>query len=541
MEFLRGKKWSKFGLPDFLFPAFKEQFSIIRPIVIASFLVLNTADLSLASITKPKKPERHLRVQLSGDGFKPWHQSASASVRRTFNSAIHVQLLYFDADYNISPGFIKKWRWDYKRNLFIVEIDDNTVCHNGQKLKAIDFEFALAKPFLSVTEDRWEQGPLKIIKGIDKLKKGQKFRPGLIDGIKVVNNNKLEISLTSPNPSFLHSLGEVMPPLAPMNSFKDDLYSYHDDLPIGCGEYKVVYSDQDSPLVRVERFKNDDNRVPFSIDFFNNGTAMANKVDLAIASGGRGLSKEKKYRSIVSPITKSIMSIDFNFDSQLGGNLEFRKLIASLANRSEMTEGVKYWVPNDQVIPNNFYGRLKYVDSYDLNKAKDYIARNPKFVERKWKAFYHGPKERLPYHIRVLKKDFLRVGLNIEFIPTNQTKFESKDSDVLFFVYGKSTVFTDPMVPFSYFTSEDFLEFQSVKNDKEFLRLYKLAQKQQSIENKTIHLKALSSHIKNNLNTLPLFDSKQRYYLGDRVQSIGIEKLFSSFNFDLVEFRTNDN
>ena len=63
--------------------------------------------------------------------------------------------------------------------------------------------------------------------------------PGAIRGVKVVAPDTVEVSLSRPNPSFLHSLVNPFFSLVPIEEMNADYVSWK-RAPVGAGPYRVV-------------------------------------------------------------------------------------------------------------------------------------------------------------------------------------------------------------------------------------------------------------------------------------------------------------
>src|SRR5690606_818080 len=131
---------------------------------------------------------------------------------------------------------------------------------------------------------------LKEVYGIEKLSKGQKFKSGICPGIQILSNIKIAIKLHNPNPNFLYVLGDLLEPVAPIEDFAEDMFTFK-EIPRGTGDYEVIWSDPNSSLVRLRRkeINNSPINYPITIDFYNHGTAIENRINLATGAGANGL------------------------------------------------------------------------------------------------------------------------------------------------------------------------------------------------------------------------------------------------------------
>lgn len=133
-----------------------------------------------------------VRIQLEIEGVKPWLDFYNAYPRGVYNLAVHGHPLRFSPDMQIAPGYIKFWKWDEKKSVYILKMDRSLKYHNGQPISAYDFEFVLVKPLLTNLAG-FDYSFLRSIKGYDKIKRGDKFRSGILEGIKVLDDETIEI------------------------------------------------------------------------------------------------------------------------------------------------------------------------------------------------------------------------------------------------------------------------------------------------------------------------------------------------------------
>src|SRR5690606_18961693 len=153
--------------------------------------------------------------------------------------------------------------------------------------------------------------------GISNLKPGMKFRSGMADGIKVIDDKIVDVYVPSGSSRFLYALGPLLPPLAPISNFKDDHYTFKDN-PIGPGPHKVVYSDAKGSMVRVEKIK--DVPGPKIIEFYTDKRAFENHADIALGGGISGMRSyvnehPTEYRRFQTKLPDSIEVLVFNFQT----------------------------------------------------------------------------------------------------------------------------------------------------------------------------------------------------------------------------------
>ncbi len=94
--------------------------------------------------------QRHIKIQIEVDGFKPWDPRESATGVNAFKAAVHTQPLYFTREHRVKSGYIKNWSWNYKKKLYVFKIDRSYKFHDGRPIEARDFEFALINSTLAI-------------------------------------------------------------------------------------------------------------------------------------------------------------------------------------------------------------------------------------------------------------------------------------------------------------------------------------------------------------------------------------------------------
>lgn len=500
-----------------------------------SFLVfLLTGFFCTLGFAANVKPDRHAVVQLAPDGFKPWDPLSSATNSATFNAAVHKQPFYFTREFRVDPGYVKEWEWDFKRNVYLLTLDDKIKFHNGDTIKATDLEFALVKPFLT-SLDRWEKANLVAIKGISKIKAGSPFKSGLVEGIKILSPSKLEITLDQPNPVFLYSFSETVPPLGPISSFMEDLYSPK-TVPIGCGSYRVTFSDPKTTLVTVQRIGAAASGVPLSIDFYSHGNGIKNKADLAIASGRTLLVENPDYKTYIGDITQSIQVMDFNFTNKFAKVQKYRQAIEMAIDKEAASKGDSFSQVADQLVALSFYGRAEKKANYNPEMAKKILDELPEDFRRSHhKAYYHGPKEKLPIYLTRIKDQLSKVGLDFEFIQTDQHRMEAKDTDIEAHVFGFGLSFVDPLNPFSFYLPNGVSPNHAPKSDKTYVGLYQNALRARDIPTRAAAIAKITEYCRIQICQIQLFEDKPFFLYGKRISTIGEAKLFLTFDFDLIK------
>ena len=128
------------------------------------------------------------------------------------------QLIYTSNSYDLEPGLLESFSWDFENSAYILKLKPNLHFHNGRKVTSKDLEFSLLRGFYS-SRPSFFLAFLNNIKGIDAIKGKKKFASGQVSGIKVIDERSISVKLNEPNPSFLHSLARAYFSVVPIEAF----------------------------------------------------------------------------------------------------------------------------------------------------------------------------------------------------------------------------------------------------------------------------------------------------------------------------------
>lgn len=493
--------------------------------ILAVFLSICISFMALAADKIPI--HEVIRIKTSSSGLKPWNEFYDGYPFVIFNIAVHKVPFTFTKDMQIKPGYLKSFKWDYKRKKYILKIDRSLRYHNGQQISAYDFEFVLVKPLLTNLP-----GLLfpfaNSIKGYDKIKRGDSFHTGILEGVKVVDNETLEVEPNGDRARFLYTLGADYPPLAPINSFKEDLYTFK-DIPVGCGPYKVVWSDPKSSTVRLERVE----RVvgPRYVEFINDKrTAYEVDADIAIGSGLERMSGfVSEHPGIYSEIqldnANSIERLDFNFTIDAVADINFRKAVAFAIDKTAPMAIYTDQGPAHQIIPKMAFGYQNKTSYYNLAKAKEYFAKLPApFREKRYKLLGHGNAGQNPYpYYRNIRDSLEKIGMKIDLSMDPAVELDDSKKDIAMVIYGR-TIDIDPLIVFS-----EYLPKPGRKNtpssDTAFMDLFSKADSAESMSEKAKYIREMTDHIEENQIVLPLHETFSRGFITKKVKKIALTEI----------------
>ena len=495
-----------------------------------------SANIFAAEIDMSKQEKDGIKIQTSRSDMRPWLNFNDAATKTAFNTAVHGQALYFSPDLNITPGYIKAWKWMPKEKKYRFTIDVSKKYHNGKSVESPDFEFVLVKPFITQLANANEKIPLSMIQGVEKLRVGMKYKTGLLEGVKVINKDTIDVYVTTGHTRFLYSLGELLPALAPIEAFNEDLYTFK-SIPVGCGSYKVSFVDPNSSMVRVERifgFKG-----PRTIEFYSDRTAFENKVDIAMGGGVFHMRKDSndnpgKYKQIQGILPSSIQILVFNFQSEAVQNDKFREAVAYAFDRNQPFTDYPNKSPTGSIIPVLNYGHEPRVFKFDLNNAKDNFKSLPKSIkDREHILIAHGtPGTEPARYYKEVQNALMGIGMKVNLVLKEETEISKGDKDTTMILFGRG-VESNPLMTFAYYLPG--ASYETIKHDDDYDRLFQKAEQTDSIDERAKYIEALSDIIDKKNIVIPYHQNYPTYYVSSKIKSLGLESSAWSLNADNIE------
>lgn len=488
-----------------------------------------------------KYPNRYIRFQAGAMGHKPWDHFVSYSPKANFNAAVFNKLITVTSDYQLKPGILLSWKWNYGLKYYEFKINKELKFSKNRMISPTDIEFAIVKHFISKVSET-DKRLFYDIKGVEKLRAGAQFKTGMCEGVEIVDDETFRIYLKTANPNFLYSLGDIVSPIAPVEDFKDDYFTFK-GLPRGTGAYRVVWSDKKSSLVRLERknlehYRKQDSS-PLEIDFYNHGTTKENKIDIATGADAKALDGDPSFTVIKGPIPIGITILDFNYKSDLGKNKKFRKAVALAINRSELAALSPFRTEHHELIPEKYFGRTGLKYEYNVRKARDIVNKNFKNASSPKKpllGIYHGdgsePKSKTA---EIIENQLRRVGIYMLFKPDDGVYFKGKFEKAVMSTYGSVSSFVDPLTSFANYLPGTSSPENTDLNDQVSVNLFKELKITESKEKKDKLLRKLSKHFHSEVRTLPLAQIYQAYAYNRKVKNLNLEKSIMVVDFTKVQ------
>ncbi len=168
---------------------------------------------------------------------------------------VHASLLIPDAEGNLEDYLAESHEVSEDGTVITFHLHDNAYFSDGEKVTADDVAFTFT--YMSdPTDERWTD-QTTMIKGADEYREG---KADSIEGVKVIDENTIEFTLTKYFPKALSFIGETG--IAPEHIWKDVPYAEIENTrellgenTVGCGPYHVIELVEDQ-YVKLEASDN---------------------------------------------------------------------------------------------------------------------------------------------------------------------------------------------------------------------------------------------------------------------------------------------
>lgn len=373
-------------------------------------------------------------------------------------------------DLTIIPSIAEKWDIDAAGTTYTFHLKKGVFFQDnecfpegkGRELKASDVNYSFEllctdskdnSNFSATFKDR--------VVGADKFFEISKGKPnGAIEGIKVINDNTISITLTAPSASFLFALASPAASIIAKEAF--DKYGL--DIKVGTGPFVFVEKAGDDRVVlkRNNNYYGMDslgNQLPFldsvvisflptkkqELDNFQNGDlAMIIGLpsesikDLVESQIGNFQNKPPKYILERSPEMAS-QYYEFNLTKEPFNNVKVRKAFSYAINRNKIIEdvlkGEAYGPGINGISPPSFKGYdITKITGYDFDaeKAKKLLAEagypNGKGFPKVKIELNSGGSKNANVVLEIQKQlmDVLNVNVDFEVVPQKQKLEDEK-------------------------------------------------------------------------------------------------------------------
>lgn len=474
-----------------------------------------------AETKKPdvKTSQAMLNVLTTDDGKSVFSENGGVQGLETVLAAVLGQLVYSSKSAELHSGLLKKFYWDFDNKWYVLEIQDNLKFHNGRTVTSEDLEFSLVRGLLS-KKGSWFKSFFSNVEGIEAAEGKTTFKSGMILGIQKLNSHSIRVKLSSPNPSFLHSLARSYFSIVPREELKDDYLTWK-KFPVGAGPYKIVSSEQDGSTIKLVKVSSD-NKGPATICI--SSSLKLSPIDISFVN-----SKETEIlQHTVSENPTSVTGIYFNFENELGRNPDFRKAIAYAVARSKIVGSVTSYFPANELLSSQFWGRTEEKEIYNPEKAKQLVEKIKPLLSAQT---IHVPVFRSEFgndafgaYIFELQNQLKDVGIDVVFEKSEKKFFDESDRKTALRILSLGSDLADPTVLFGLFRKGSPMQPHFPENDLEYEKLFVSATKASSLDTKSTAVKALSKYFSEQVYAVPLFERRSTLRVNNkRVKSLGAQ------------------
>lgn len=311
-------------------------------------------------------------------------------------SAVFDSLVDFDPiTSEIIPAVAESWESNEEATVWTFKLRDDVKFHNGRTVVAEDFKYAwerMASPEMA-SEIVYH---LFGIKGAKEMANGEATS---IEGVKVIDDTTLEVTMAAPYPDFPYVVGHPCLAPLPKEEVEKDPAAFDINM-VGNGPFKMAEAwkaDEYIKLVKNEDYYGDEPNVDgieFKI-FKDQETAFlefeAGNLDFTEVPAGRLESVRATYgdsadgytanpgEQTLTGVESGIYYIMFNLDNELFQNKELREAISLSVNRQAIIDSLfdGSRTAADSVIPpsiNGYKSGLWPAAKYDVEEAKAKLA-----------------------------------------------------------------------------------------------------------------------------------------------------------------------
>ncbi|KAB8033819.1 ABC transporter substrate-binding protein, partial [Fluviispira multicolorata] len=449
----------------------------------------------------------------------PWIENAAADTRYTFNTAVLGLLVYMDSSFNIKPITLKSFHWDYKNNYYVLTLKEDIYFTTGRKVTVEDLEFSILRPFFAATRN---EGTMQLVnvKGSEKIKPGQVYKSGIVEGVKIIDAHSLAVTPSSPNPSFMYTLARSNYSLVPIEEFEKDLLNWK-KWPIGVGPYKMTNEDKlkhqySLELIDTQNYPDAPQKIIFAQE--RNSKPDITLKDALIVNDSSFLHKE-----LTSPIYIRIFV--FNYSSKLGNNPDFRKAINLALQRKHISKATLITTnPLNEIVTKGAIGRLNIEEDYNRIESKKLFQKV--LGEQKNKIFKIPYTPDLEYlgskYKDIITNQLEEAGLKIEFIKSDilWDTFQGDFLDSPFRLMGKGADFYDPLLTFTFFKRGSPL-INGYPNDDNLEKLIEEAKESPNRDVLGKSIEKISQFFYENNSAITLFEIPAiAYYDPKKIESV---------------------
>jgi len=450
----------------------------------------------------------------------PWEENAELACRGSFYPAVLGLLFYIDHNAEINTLSLESFSWDYNNNYYKLRLKKDLYFHNNRKVNSKDLEFSILRHFFSKYPNIGDSFQINL-KGTEKIKKGQPYQSGLVEGLKILDDRTIAITPSKSNPSFLYTLTHFSFSLVPIEELNSDLITWK-KWPVGVGAYKVT-----------EHFKKDKSFLLELVDPSSYPNApkeilyeqiRINEPD--ISNKDYITSRNKKYikEELLAPLYRRL--IEFNYSSDLAKSKDFRKAIAYAISREELSKVTNILTnPLYELLTSSSIGRINIKENQNLNEAikiiKSLKLSSEITIPFSEDSSYLGEKYRI-----VLKGQLNKIGLKIKFkenVKNLWDPFTKEFKNSPFYLHSTEADYYDPILNFTNYRNGSPSK-NAYPDDKLIQNLLDESQEAPSRDILNERLKNISRYFYEQRVLIPLFEIPNIvYYNPEKISCIGTQ------------------
>lgn len=444
--------------------------------------------------------QENIVVRIKDNGLPPFSQGAPVASMYAVITPILGQLIYMTDSYDLRPGLLESFNWDFKDKAYTLKLRSGLVFHNGRKVDSKDLEFTLLRGFFS-KKPSFASAFINNIEGSEVIKPDSKYKSGMVSGVRVIDERTVKVKLKEPNPSFLHSIARAYYSLVPMEELQDNFQKWKKH-PVGAGEYKVAEFNHAKGYLKAQKADNQNKIITF---VYGDNTSSA---DIHLTA-----SPEQGFDVIPTTRASRVTGLFLNYQNSVSSNLEFRKALDLAIKRSELISGVDTYKATNEFLASHFSGRVNQSEAHSPSQAKNILSkvkgldltqthRIPVFGQSLETGEYSN-------YLSELRTQLKNVGLKVKFYESKDKFFSTSDNKTLFRILSLGADVADPVVLFGLMRGEKSpLIPHFPKNDDKFEKLYANAQMASTLDQRVLAIKELSKHLYENKWTIPLFEKQ---------------------------------
>jgi ABC-type transport system substrate-binding protein len=495
-------------------------------------------EITVPSEIKPSEANT-LTLHFSADGRLPYDWYADWIVIDSFIRGVYGTLTYltsnglFMIDHEDSllnsleteNGDPSKLILGIKKGLYFEK--------NGVKVEftSKDLKFSYSIPFFLKEEDIFVKSDLMKIKGMDKIIPGEVYSDEKVTGITILDKYTIKIEFEYGDPDIIRDLSTSKYPIVSKYFYQNKISG---ELTPGLGKYEVIRTDKSTGEALLKR--------KIHVDGYPDYVKFISTVDKRGDILWRDMwgKLNSHYRQEIIKIPYGTLGVFFNYNSKLGNNKSFRKSINIAINRKKLCEGFPYLIPNYQVLPDGYWGRIEAEEQQDIFLAKQLLSKikdipNPLFITMG--IGLSGEELKKPYW-NELKEQLKVIGLN----PIYVEREGNKPFDTELVVSSIVVPFKDPKSVFQFFLDGSTFSKTYPKNDEIIRSLFYKLNATYKDEKRLYYAKKLSNYIYENNIFVPLFDVLSEYNINEeRIETIGNQPAGMLFDIWKVKLKNEKN